>query len=67
MDKIQKKKLCLGDSSPGFRVPSKVGGWDMNKPTSEWRTDYGPKILGGDSIKFDFVPLNVLPIFQCNN
>ncbi len=45
MDKIQKKKLCLGDASPGFGVPSKVGGWDMNEPTSEWRTGYGPKIF----------------------
>jgi hypothetical protein len=34
MDKIQKKKLCPDDVSPGLGVPSKVGGWDMNEPTS---------------------------------
>ncbi len=31
MDKIQKKKLCPDDVSPGLGVPSKVGGWDMNE------------------------------------
>ena len=45
MDKNQKKKLCPNDISLGFGVPSKVGGWDMNEPTSEWRTGYGPKIF----------------------
>ena len=67
MDKIQKKKLCPVDASPGFGVPSKVGGWDMNEPTSEWRTGYGPKIFCGRTIKFDFVPMNVPPMFQGNN
>jgi hypothetical protein len=67
MDKIQKKKLCPNDASPGFGVPSKVGGWDMNEPTSEWRTGYGPKILCGRTIKFDFVLMNVPPMFQGNN
>jgi hypothetical protein len=67
MDKIQKKKLCPDDASPGFGVPSKVGGWDMNEPTSEWRTGYGPKIFCGRNIKFDFVPMNVPPMFQGNN
>jgi hypothetical protein len=40
MDKIQKKKLCPNYVSPGFGVPSNVGGWDMSEPTSEWRKDY---------------------------
>jgi hypothetical protein len=48
-------------------VPSKVGGWDMNEPTSEWRKDYGPKIFCGENISFDFVPMNVPPFFQSNN
>jgi len=67
MDKIQKKKLCPDDVSPGLGVPSKVGGWDMNEPTSEWRKDYGPKIFCGENISFDFVPMNVPPFFQGNN
>ncbi len=67
MDKIQKIKLCPDDASPGFGVPSKVGGWDMNKPTSEWKTRYGPKIFCGPTIKFDFVPMNVPHMFQGNN
>jgi hypothetical protein len=45
MDKEQKQKLCPEENSPGFGVPSKVNGWDMNEPTSEWRKDYGPKNL----------------------
>ena len=67
MDKIQKKKLCPDDVSPGLGVPSKVGGWDMSEPTSEWRKDYGPKIFCGENISFDFVPMNVPPFFQGNN
>jgi hypothetical protein len=53
MDNIQKKKLCPDDASPGFGVPSKVGGWDMKEPTFEWRTGYRPKIFCGRTIKFD--------------
>jgi hypothetical protein len=45
MDKIQKKKLCPNNVSPGLGVHSKVGGWDMDKPTSEWRIKYRPKIF----------------------
>ncbi len=67
MDKIQKKTLCSDDVSPGLGVPSKVGGWDMTEPTSEWRRDYGPKIFCGENISFDFVPMNVPPFFQGNN
>jgi hypothetical protein len=67
MDKIQKKKLCSEDVSPGLGVPSKVGSWDMTEPTSEWRKDYGPKIFCGESISFSYVPMNVPPFFQGNN
>ncbi len=67
MDKDQKKKLCPDDTSPGFGVPSKVGGWDMDDPTSEWRKDYGPKIFGKKTIKFDHVFLDIPPFFQGNN
>ena len=67
MDKDQKKKLCPDDASPGFGVPTKVGGWDMSEPTSEWRKDYGPKIFCGKSIQFSHVPMNVPPFFQGNN
>jgi hypothetical protein len=56
---------CLMIFSQG--VLSKVGGWDMNEPTSEWRKDYGPKIFCGENISFDFVPMNVPPFFQSNN
>jgi hypothetical protein len=63
MDKNQKKKLCPNDISLGFGVPSKVGGWDMDEPTSEWRTKYGPKIFCGDFIQFSYV-LNIPPFFK---
>jgi hypothetical protein len=33
INKIQKNLFCPDDVSPG-----KVGGWDMNEPTSELRT-----------------------------
>ncbi len=45
MDKIQKKKLCPNDVSPGVGVHSKEGGWDMDEPTSEWRIKFKPKIF----------------------
>jgi len=67
MDKDQKKKLCPDDTSPGFGVPSKVDGWNMDDPTSEWRKDYGPKIFCGKTIKFDHVFLDIPPFFQGNN
>jgi hypothetical protein len=67
MSKIQKKKPCPDDVSPGFGVPSKVGGWDMNKPTSEWKKDYGPKIFCGGSIQLYYVLMNVPAFFQGNN
>jgi hypothetical protein len=64
MDKDQKKKLCPDDTSPGFGVPSKVGGWNMDDPTSEWRKDYGPKIFCGKTIKFDHVFWIFHPFFR---
>jgi hypothetical protein len=67
MDKKQKQKLCPEETSPGFGVPSKVNGWDMNEPTSEWRKDYGPKIFCGKKIQFDHVFLDLPPFFQGNN
>ncbi len=57
--------LCnLDDTSPGFGVPSKEGGWDMDDPTSEWRKDYGPKIFCRKTIKFDHVFLDLPPFFK---
>ncbi len=62
----KKKKLFPNDVSPGLGVPSKVGGWNMNEPTSEWRKDYGDYLCGG-KISFDFAPMNVTQFFQGNN
>ena len=67
MDKIQKKKLCPEDCNPGFGVPSKIGEWDMDNAEGEWRKHYGPKIFTGESLEFDYVPLNIPPFFQGSN
>lgn len=68
MDKLQKKKLCPQDASPGNGVPSKSGsaGWSMEEG-SEWRK-YGPKIfVSTKEITIDWIPLDLPPFFQGTN
>jgi hypothetical protein len=69
MDKEQKKMLCPQPCHPGLGVPTKTGtaGWNV-AADSEWRK-YAETIFigGGQTLKFDYVPLDIPPFFQNSN